>query len=133
MPLSECLRPGDRITVAGSAGGTIYGFATFISSVVETTFVCYSNYVDANEYVMVLYDHGHVLSDYMDDENIPDEYRNMIGYRIPLVNVKELISQLKPRKPRKPISVVCRGCGSKFPWNKGTSKRNYVCLPCRID
>ena len=27
--------------------------------------------------------------------------------------------------------VVCRGCGSKFPWTIGTSKRNYLCLPCR--
>jgi hypothetical protein len=35
------------------------------------------------------------------------------------------------RKRPKLSIVMCRACGDNFPWIKGTSKKNYVCLPCR--
>jgi|ERR1035437_765537 hypothetical protein len=27
--------------------------------------------------------------------------------------------------------IKCRGCGNKYEWTFGTSKRSYVCLQCR--
>src|ERR1035437_2648906 len=38
---------------------------------------------------------------------------------------------LSTRKRPKLFIVSCRGCGKDFPWTVGTSKKNYLCLPCR--
>jgi hypothetical protein len=39
---------------------------------------------------------------------------------------------VKSRRNRPKLSIVdCRGCGKQKPWIKGTSKKNYLCMPCR--
>lgn len=40
-------------------------------------------------------------------------------------------SEPSKRKRSKLWIVMCRGCGSKNDWVKGTSKKNYLCMPCR--
>jgi|ERR1035437_1027151 hypothetical protein len=45
-----------------------------------------------------------------------------------------IVSGFKKRsnRNRPKLSIVsCRGCGNSFSWIKGTSKKNYLCLPCR--
>jgi|ERR1035437_7883391 hypothetical protein len=41
-------------------------------------------------------------------------------------------SKHKPRKVRKEVKIVCRGCGAQSKWIVGTSKRSYVCPLCRV-
>ena len=34
-------------------------------------------------------------------------------------------------KETPPAQILCRCCGSKNTWIYGTSKKNYICMPCR--
>lgn len=46
--------------------------------------------------------------------------------------IRDCIPKVISTRKRPQLSiVVCRGCGSKLKWIKGTSKRNYLCIPCR--
>jgi hypothetical protein len=43
-----------------------------------------------------------------------------------------LIDEGRKYKPPKPVNIVCRACGNKSNWIRGTSKRSFVCQACRI-
>src|ERR1035437_9062701 len=43
------------------------------------------------------------------------------------LNGKKFSNRKRPQN----FIVICRGCGKTFNWIIGTSKRNYLCIPCR--
>jgi|ERR1035437_3975402 hypothetical protein len=60
----------------------------------------------------------------------PTHYLNERCWRIPIENILSVVG--RRQRKQKPVFITCRACGSKFPWIVGTSKRSYICPPCRL-
>jgi hypothetical protein len=61
---------------------------------------------------------------------IPDE---KYWWCVALYLIKtDKVGKFKKRRVKKPVNILCRGCGKSFLWIVGTSKRSFACPSCRI-
>jgi|ERR1035437_8663649 hypothetical protein len=125
---ARSLKPGDKIFVIG-LGRTIIDWdpRPDAREEIETTFVCFDGMGDA----LVLKSDGWELYEGYSSDT-PVQFIGENVYNIPLTNIiKRVLDRQTKNRFKKKFKLVCRGCGSKVPWNKVISKRNYVCLLCR--
>ena len=127
---TSTLKPGDKIIVTGVNGEIVDLYDapenTLGYKEVETIFVCDSNWNHTGSYVIVLKPDGWLIR--AGEINAPKKFHEERGYRILKTSILRAVN---PRPARKPMLIICRGCGSKFSWTVGTSKRAYLCRGCR--
>ena len=149
MPISlSDLQPGIKVIVpCYSDQGSYVGF--FLEEYERSSYdeceaevVCVSRYTSGDgmgppiRWVTLLVSEGRdgwIISPII-EANASSAYHGQRGYRVPINNIIAIAGTPRPKKKVKkhnPVSILCRGCGTKYPWIVGTSKRAYVCLSCR--